>query len=275
VSIGLLVAGAAAVAIAGGSAPAKPVGLRAYVRKVYHTKPQAGPEGQAPGGDDSWRGPHSLYAAGNAVALHVDVPPGRYEVAGIVLVPEIPGHVRFPLKVGEKNYYYRKGPDGSAPLLSGVAKAANVAAEIGGTVAGGTGDPRVAALAAALELIGTVSNKLSDAVARSRVKIWARWRAGEYGPDDARELMREYVRAYFDPQLNVALKAASVRGEWRWEGDAAGGWPVRESSGEWSATPPLVTASKLGDGWLRLAIAAPQLSYPREVRWTFTVDPSS
>lgn len=265
----LLGTAAAAVALGGGASDPGPTPVSVVPFKFIARPTRApGPPPITPV-SEQW----SVYtAAGAAAEIVGDVPAGRrYRIIVRAYVPDIPGYVRFPLKAGTKRYYYLKGPAGSDPVLAFVSSAANAVGSAVNTAGTIIDDPRVAALGAAVEIGASIAGKLSDAVARYRVRTWSAWRAGRYGKDAAREAMRANVARWFAPDLADAQGVLAKSGEWTLGADAPGEWPVLSggySQPSWGAGRPAVRAETLAGGeYWRLVVSLPTTTYRGEVRW--------
>ncbi len=201
---------------------------------------------------------------------------GPWVVEVLAMAPDVDGGVRFPAKLGHDEFGYAAGPDGSAPVLEAVlgkvTDAARAVAPAAGAAAQAYGVPPgvvEAAIAAASKLIEAIP----DALERSRVSIWNRWREGQYGNAAERARVREEVERWRDVNWSIAIRKGWLCQYWRFEATpkdtgqtefalVADEFPPHTGGGKSlirqkpcaSSAPPLVWAEGVTDGWARLFV---------------------
>jgi hypothetical protein len=198
-----------------------------------------------------------------------DVPTGhRWRVDMLVLAPKFADYIRFPLKTGQKEYYWPAGPPDSAPLLEAVldrvTSVTKAAAPAAGAALSAYGVPPGVVEAAVSAAQGLLSS-IADKTARDRVQQWLEWREGRRGNDQARAAVLEFVSRWRDQNPFVATEVASLCEGWRFEGTPSDRdrvtFPLVEvglPSYDLPRLPcsssalPDVWSEPLGNGWARI-----------------------
>jgi hypothetical protein len=201
-----------------------------------------------------------------------DLAPGRYEVNIYALAPNIDGYVRFPTKPGKKNYGYNDAPPGGAGVAGATVGVVNgllkIAAPAADAAAGAYGIPP-GVITAAVNVVTKVLGLIPDAIERSRVKTWSKFRMGLYGDSAERSFMRTQVARWLDPNVLWAMGKSSLLRQYHYEGaegelrlmdapPAAHGKQVQEKGGFQLANPPTVALlPKAGTDHRRLEVVLP------------------
>jgi hypothetical protein len=264
VSFWLLMAAAAVAAGSDDGSDAEPL--------VFHVVPWTGPPPVS-------RAPAALKerllafsADGQSVVLSTDVPRDAYQVRVSMRTIDI----GYRVKLGGTEYGAGWGPDGSAPVLRAIAKAASVAAKLA-PAAAASGNPYAMAGAAAVTALDAIVSVLPDLVKRARVKVWTEFRAGRWGSGSKRQAIRDALARWYSRDVAVAAKESNPHGYWRFEGNSAGTWPVvtttpsSGTAGEPISGPPAVVAESLQGDYLRITITTPTMDHPGECRWDVVV----
>lgn len=249
-----------AAAVVGG---AKRSTVTARIIKLRPTRPhEGGPVGVHRGPEHDqlvW----SRFATGSAAeqTVHVgDVPFGAWRVELYAVSPRIDGGVRFPTKVGKKDYGWNDPPpDGSRVIEAGV-KALNTALDLAGPVIEGGAQalgapPGVAATISSV--VQSLIDAIPSAVRKARVDYWSKWREGKRGNAAERRRVRAAVSKWRDENGAYALKSAHLLGYWRWEGaggelpednTSSGGKPIPHDPAFLFETRPTASLELLGNG---------------------------
>jgi hypothetical protein len=200
-----------------------------------------------------------------------DVPTGqRWRVDLLVLAPKFADHIRFPGKLGQKDYYWQAGPPDSAPVLEAVLdRVTNVtraAAPAAGAALSAYGVPP-GVVEAAVAVANQVLSSIPDKVGRDRVQQWLDWREGQRGDESARAAVREFVQRWRDQNPFVATEVASLCEGWRFEGlpsdrervtfplveEGLPSYDLPRLACSSSALPD-VWSEPLGNGWARIFV---------------------
>ena len=221
-----------------------------------------------------------VYAtAGAPASVELDVPLGPYQITVRAMLPDI----GYAIKLGGKEYGIGQGPSGSTPVLSAIAKAVNVAGKLAPMVAG---DAYSAAITTAIKAITAIANAIPDLVKRARVKAWAKFCAGKKGSKSTRKKIKAAIKKWYNPDRIISAPYGERRGYWRYEGNAAGDWPMVSGEQPPSGTPgskpippgeaitsasPSIVATELVGQYLRIRFESADAAYTGQIRYDITV----
>lgn len=210
-------------------------------------------------------------AAGKSATVSFQVPADTYTVVVRARTPDI----GYKVKLGGHEYGIGWGPPGSTPVLDVISKAVSIAAKVAPDTAG---DALSTAIGTAIDALAEIVTKLPDLVARGRVKIWTKFRAGRWGTHKKREAVRDRLALWYGKSASKAAGVSNPHGYWRFEGGGAGEWPVVATTpesgvetGEPLSGAPTVKAQQLAGGYLRVTVKTDPMEHPGEVRWDVTL----